>query len=317
MASYGTVHAELAWYEVRDALLGENKTKQDVKRALELASACEHPDARWLTRVFIRKNVRTREVASAVFLSLREVDDARALCFGTLLSDAFDEGLLRRSAELGYAFAQADMAKRTVGEERFKWAQRAALHRERDGFYMLAYCFERGHGCERDVEKAKENWMSAAKLDHIFSLVYFGVTMKETDPERWKLLCRAAVRGDREALLKSFPKVVSSLFEKKDPSFAPAVFAIGCVLRDHVDFKKKKMLAQRSVFDSHIGPANQAIEFFTLQCRAAREAVDLWTLIALRVGNSFLNRDVRRKIGHMIWDARDQANYLMMEQMIV
>jgi hypothetical protein len=32
----------VAWYKIRDTLLGENCVEQDIKKALELASVCEH-----------------------------------------------------------------------------------------------------------------------------------------------------------------------------------------------------------------------------------------------------------------------------------
>jgi hypothetical protein len=52
--------------------------------------------------------VNTREDAKRVFSAL-EQNDARALCF-TWLCGGSDLASLRRSAELGYAFAQALMA---------------------------------------------------------------------------------------------------------------------------------------------------------------------------------------------------------------
>ena len=53
-------------------------------------------------------------------------------------------------------------------------------------------------------------------------------------------------------------------------------------------------------FEDRIGPANRAVAFFTAQCAAARRAVDAWCLMALRI-NSKVNRDIRKKIGMMIW----------------
>jgi hypothetical protein len=35
----------LAWLKIRDTLLGKNGVEFDVKKALELASVCEHPYA--------------------------------------------------------------------------------------------------------------------------------------------------------------------------------------------------------------------------------------------------------------------------------
>ena len=62
-------------------------------------------------------------------------------------------------------------------------------------------------------------------------------------------------------------------------------------------------------FDELVGPANRAIDFFTAQCAAARKAVDAWCLIACRF-DSLINKDVRKKIGMLIWEAREDANIL-------
>jgi hypothetical protein len=87
---------------------GANNVKQDIKKALELASACEHPTAIWLTKLFAGRNMASREEAR-VFLSCE--NDPRALCFAGVLGGRADE--VRRAAELGDAFAQASMAERT------------------------------------------------------------------------------------------------------------------------------------------------------------------------------------------------------------
>jgi hypothetical protein len=97
---------EKRWLEIRDIFFGF-WVKQDITRALELAAACPHKEARCLTRVFAGKTVSTREQARDIFLALGE-NDARGLCFAALLngSDEDDDDynsdedvvLLRRSA---------------------------------------------------------------------------------------------------------------------------------------------------------------------------------------------------------------------------
>jgi hypothetical protein len=51
----------LAWYKIRDTLLGQNCCKQDIKKALELAAVCGHPNAVWLRKVFGGRDVDSRE----------------------------------------------------------------------------------------------------------------------------------------------------------------------------------------------------------------------------------------------------------------
>ena len=79
-------------------------------------------------------------------------------------------------------------------------------------------------------------------------------------------------------------------------------------LRGHIDTEKTKIFRSPLRFNSRIGPANRAVAFFTAQCTAAREAVDVWCLMAVRI-NSKVNRDIRKKIGMIIWESREQADY--------
>jgi hypothetical protein len=49
----------LEWYKIRDTFFGENFVSQNIPLALELASSCQHPDARWLTEACAGKDVTT------------------------------------------------------------------------------------------------------------------------------------------------------------------------------------------------------------------------------------------------------------------
>ena len=59
--------------------------------------------------------------------------------------------------------------------------------------------------------------------------------------------------------------------------------------------------------------ANRAIAFYEFQCVSARRAVDTWCLVARRIAGESVNRDIRRKIGMLIWEAREQADYVIDE----
>jgi hypothetical protein len=130
----------LEWYKIRDTFFGDNNVGQNIPLAVELASSCQHPDARWLTQACAGNDVNTREDAIRVFSALGQ-NDARALCFMWTLRDQEDLTPLRRSAELGFAFAQAWLARKTEGEERFKLAQLAAAQGEHEGFFRLGCVF--------------------------------------------------------------------------------------------------------------------------------------------------------------------------------
>ena len=65
--------------------------------------------------------------------------DERALVYGAMITGyPFDNVKLRRAADAGNAFAQAWMAFRSLGPERFKFASMSAAQKERDGYFELA-----------------------------------------------------------------------------------------------------------------------------------------------------------------------------------
>jgi TPR repeat protein len=156
--------------------LGFNCAEQDIKKALELASVCEHPNAVWLTTLFAGRAVASREEARRVFFGCET--DIRALCFAGLLGGTFDE--IRRSADLGDPFAQACMAGQTGSKESFSWAEKSAAQGEHDGFCHLGYCYRDGIGCERDVERAKENFLVAAEFEDLRATICLVSFLTET-----------------------------------------------------------------------------------------------------------------------------------------
>ena len=193
----------LSWYKIRDTFFEHNNVSQNIALALEMAASCEHPDARWLTEACAGKDVKTVEDAKRVFSALGQ-NDARALCFLWLLGDRGDLSPLRRSAELGFAFAQALVADEISGEEKVKFAQLAAAQGERDGFVWLALCFRDGEGCEKDLNKAKENFLLASELGDVWTMGWLGHLLQELDRLRWQWWGRASALGDRANFLSSF-----------------------------------------------------------------------------------------------------------------
>jgi hypothetical protein len=79
-----------------------------ISRKRSLASLCEHPNAAWLTKLFVGRTVSRNREARQVFLAAKTIQD---LCFAGVLISNVDE--VRRAAERGDAFAQASMAERT------------------------------------------------------------------------------------------------------------------------------------------------------------------------------------------------------------
>jgi hypothetical protein len=108
------------WYKIRDTFFGRNFVSQNIPLAIELAGRCDHPDAHWLAEACSGKDVKTVQDVKRVFSDgALGQEDARALCFLFLSFDEDEqEDLtpLRRSAELGFAFAQAVLADMSYGD---------------------------------------------------------------------------------------------------------------------------------------------------------------------------------------------------------
>jgi hypothetical protein len=79
----------LAWYKVRDTLLGQNHVEQDIRKAVALACICNHPNAVWLTKLVGGRDVASRKQAMQVLLGCE--NDPRAPCFAALLGGTFEE----------------------------------------------------------------------------------------------------------------------------------------------------------------------------------------------------------------------------------
>jgi TPR repeat protein len=267
-----------------------------------MASSGQHPDARWLTEACAGKDVNTEEDAKRVFSALGQ-NDARALCFAWMLGDQEDSAPLRRSAELGFAFAQARLAAVTQGNEWFKFAQLAASQGERDGFSRLGWCFRGGAGCERNLDKAMENFLLASELGIISALGSVGNLFDESDLQRWQWWSRAAALGDNSWFLGSFAKQVE-LFNSGSSS-AAVMFAIGQALQGHVNEHARTIFNDDYDFDYLVGPAKlQAIAFYEAQIQATKDAMRVWTLVGIKLK---VVKDVRKLIAEMIWDSREEA----------
>jgi hypothetical protein len=69
----------LEWFNIRDTFFGENCVSRNIPLAIELASSCQHPDARWLTEACAGKELTTKEDSKRVFSALGQNDARRAL----------------------------------------------------------------------------------------------------------------------------------------------------------------------------------------------------------------------------------------------
>jgi hypothetical protein len=299
--SLGDLQQLLAWYKIRDTLFGANNVEQDLKKALELASVCGHRNAVWLTKLFGGRDISCREETRQVFLGCE--NDLRAVCFAGLLGGPV-EGV-SRAADLGDAFAQARMAMETEDEERFLWAEKSAAQGERNGFYWLGRCYRDGSGCEEDVERAKENHLVAAELGDVAAMVCVGRLFDKDDPQRFVWFGRAAANRRCISFLDEMRGQICNF--NSGTGIAKVVFVIGRALRGSIDNEERAIFGEYYNFETYSGHAKQALQFYEFQLQSYQKAVESWTTIAMRNG---VVKDIRKMIGKMIWDAREEAAYL-------
>jgi len=69
-------------------------------------------------------------------------------------------------------------------------------------------CFSRGDGCRKDLDKARENFLLASKLGHVWAMIELGWLLDESDPQRWRWWGQAAALGEARWFLPSFAKQV-------------------------------------------------------------------------------------------------------------
>ncbi|MBX9636519.1 MAG: hypothetical protein K2Q45_03100 [Nitrosomonas sp.] len=301
------------WYKIRAKLFGEPGCSQNVKKALEWASKSTHPEAVWLTKVCAGKNIETEEEAKAVFVALGE-NDARAMCFAAMVNDECELHWywLKKSAEMGYALAQANAYILDNFEKHFAYSVKSSLQGEREGFYQVAFCYERGKGCAVNLNKAKENYFIAAKMNYPLAMADYAMFLNPETREFWYWLGRAAKKGFVHEYLKKFDSIVHKFKNNDDQMLAPAVFMIGRFfygqMKRNYSLKRSIFNREQYVMDIHFEPMIFTCHFFVNQCAAARKAIDAWCLLALRF-NRQINRDIRKKIGMLVWLAREDADY--------
>ncbi len=293
---------QLAWYKIRDLFFGTNGATQNLQKALELAAICEHPDAVWLTKLFVgRHPAQARHVFLECKNNGKATNNGKAICFGAAFDRSWDN--IKQAADLGDAYAQSIMAIRSIGKKRFKYAQKSAAQGERDGFYWLGHWYYCGRDKNRD--KAKENFLIAANLGYIEAMFMLVDFYDEDNPQRFVLLGKAAVNGANSLPFLTAMEVQLLNF-KYGTGQANIVFAIGRVLKGHIDNEKQTVFGLYRLYRSNISFANQAFLFYEYQLKSYRNAVDIWTIIGKRLG---VVKDIRKMIGLMIWDSRDDAKY--------
>ncbi len=300
---------EKQWYAIRDLLVTDlhtigNEERQNVGKAIELASTCSHPEAVWLSSIFANRKVTTVTEAKSVFLENKT--DFRCRCFASALQTRFADAAIFEAANEGLAFAQARVAGHFRTETSFLWAKRAADQGERDGFRWLGWAYMHGLGCAKDLSESKVHFEKAANLGDDFSLLNLALLFPESDPERFRILGEGAARhykGTRNVFLDGAIKN-SNEFICGFGNF-PVIYEIGRHLVGQINEEAHQVFQMFASYP-RIQGAKECLEIYQRQVSGCKQAIHCFTLIGKRFG---LIKDMRRMIGEYIWATRNTIEY--------
>jgi TPR repeat protein len=208
----------IKWWEALHVIA----EKGDVQKGVAMARESQHPDARWLVALLPPPGEeltvqRVREVM------LAQGDDPRALYLAWHCGPRQDLAMIRRSAELGDATAQALLSaweeEAGNGERAFELAQRSAAQGQRYGLYQLGSCYENGVGCTKDLEKAKKLYKEGADWDYgACEFAYGNVAFSVGDAELFYWRGRAALHGFQSVAYCTFAIRFCPYFERDQQS---------------------------------------------------------------------------------------------------
>ncbi len=298
----------LRWFQARDCFLNGVANRQDFVKGLRRARTCDHEEARWLCQLF--PEAPTNEVqAKRVFLECER--SARSLCFagrvkmqmGAMSSADEDEELVAEAANMGYPFAMGMMISWTMGDERFKWAEKAARGMDRVALTFVGHRYWWGWECARDEAKAFRCYRVAAEMDdsaaqHTYGRRKFG----ENDVRRYRWWNRAVANGNQDAC-HDFVSVMFSIVEgyeerNEHPEF---MFELGKAFLGHVDGAARMLFAVHKATPEELQCARRAVHHYLRWCEMAKAAIRVWIVAGIRNG---IVRDVRRLIASVVWANR-------------
>ncbi len=287
----------IEWWDAMDTLLGVNGRVQDIAKGLRMARACRHEDSKLCALFPEDKPVPSKEEMKQVFLALGE--DRRALFFAGMIAGR-DLGLVRRSAELGYAPAQAFVASCCQGREQFEWASKASAQTDRAGLYQLAVCWLNGMACSRDDVKAVQLFKEGAELDHTLAQFCYGqYAFHGNNWNRYFWWGRAAAKCNVSAptsLAEAAAKYLK-LFENGMGS-GRVLFGIGAACRGHL---REGIAFGSEMHADFVNAMKRAVALHDEWCEDTKRAVCCWTWCAKELG---VVKDVRLCIAKMLWAER-------------
>ena len=306
----------IKWFDLMDDVLQRRKT---MAVFITAAKSCNHPDAKWLASLFPEKGRLDSVSINVVFSKLA---DPRALYFRSLLyrvnTEEMCDDMLQRSADLGYAPAQALMSERTMGDEALKYAKKAALQGDREGMYLYSCCL--GVQCERKgirgliIQGINPDtlWCKrAADLCHLGAIGAYANKFEVDDWQHYTWLGKAAICGDvfsraflaqtaADQMENSKELLTSTCSEKELLTSTDAKILTDTKILFEIGAIAQRMLSLggRYLYQKDRQTFKQAAVLYASWRSNAKRAIFSWIWAGKQLG---VVKDIRGVIAKMLW----------------
>ena len=291
------------WTDILDCMTGINCPSSETSvgvfaEVFETAKLHRDSDSdcRWLCEVFetfgVQDAVRLYQSERNVFfMHALQTGDVRGFFVGSLFNQEPDR--IWRAVEAGFAPAlgYAAFLLLDVGrdEEMAALARRAAKEGERVGSWLLGKWMWGGREGSREEgirlcrRSAEAGWVRAE-----WSVSLMLMEERKTDEfVSWTGKC---LERTIESIESMFFALLSDAIANDDLRL---LFLFGKVLRLHQSFKCSKYSKVAAI----------AVKHFEEGCFLARERVEVWLMVSIRLR---VSKDIRRVIGILLWEQRNE-----------
>ncbi len=213
----------------------------------------------------------------------------------------FDFEALCRSAVLGFTPALAHCAANAqwmgADARRFEWAERAAAQGDRSGKYELGRCWDGGHGCTADGNKARALMVEAAELGCVPAMNWLA-QRAPTVREQLRSWRAAAARGCTHGLMKLRGTAAEHLqrLDNGEASAARVVFEVGAACSGYDAAGGRGSLEAIGV-----AALLRCRRLYEGWCADAKGAIAFWIGVGRRIN---VAKDIRLLIARLLWEQR-------------
>jgi len=322
------------WHHARNVLLGICQKKQNIAKGAELAAACTHKDAIWVTDLFNTYGIPvSAKKAGELFAFYTDTtEDPRALYFAGMYLQSIRRPTwtlyIERAAILDYAPAltQQVRMKHHSPMDKLVMVLRAAQQLEPTAWMILHNLLKQGRSVSGDPKKAIECLQYAAESGDTYAQYTLGLSpfhqlSPSNDAVRLGLFWLGIAAKEQETnnhaqrkfCYQSW-KIMSRYLDNPNVASGELVFQIGDSSKGHLKS------GQAFGFDIHSNPKpgrfykspflqlELAVRMRDTFCDLTRLAIYAWCIVASRFG---IFRDVRHIISVLIWDTRKKGLYIL------